>query len=109
MGGSFKWPTVVEVAEFRKKTRQVILDVIENTPLELPVTQDSQWVKPLGSCFKDMVDLCGCPQQKKNVMCYLMHNHHKLYIIGKVMKFTIQQKFFCLSFDVIGKEWGAST
>lgn len=43
MGGSFKWPTVVEVAEFRKKTRQVILDVIENTPLELPVTQDSQW------------------------------------------------------------------
>lgn len=38
-----------------------------------------------------------------------MHNHHKVYIIEKVMKFTTQQKFFCLSFDVIGKEWGAST
>ena len=45
MGGSFKWPTVSEVAEFRMKARQVMLDIIENTPLELPVTQDSQWVK----------------------------------------------------------------
>lgn len=43
MGGSFKWPTVSEVAEFRMKARQVMLDIIENTPLELPVTQDSQW------------------------------------------------------------------
>ena len=51
----------------------------------------------------------GVLSKKKNVMCYLMHNHHKLYIIEKVIKFTIQQKFFCLSFDVIGKEWGAST
>ena len=44
MGGGFVWPRVSEVAEYRKKVRQAILDVIENTPLDLPVTQDSKWV-----------------------------------------------------------------
>ena len=44
MGGSFVWPSVSEVAEYRKKVRQAILDVIKNTPLELPVTQESKWV-----------------------------------------------------------------
>lgn len=44
MGGSFVWPRVSEVAEYRKKVRQAMLDVIENTPLELPITQDSKWV-----------------------------------------------------------------
>ena len=45
MGGSFVWPTVAEVAEYRKKVRKAILDVIDNTPLELPVTQESKWVR----------------------------------------------------------------
>ncbi|XP_073227915.1 uncharacterized protein [Porites lutea] len=43
MGGSFVWPTVAKVAEYRKKVRKAILDVIDNTPLELPVTQESKW------------------------------------------------------------------
>ena len=45
MGGSFVWPTVAEVAEYRKKVRKAILDVIDNTSLELPVTQESKWVR----------------------------------------------------------------
>ena len=45
MGGSFVWPTVAKVAEYRKKVRKAILDVIDNTPLELPVTQESKWVR----------------------------------------------------------------
>ena len=45
MGGSFVWPTVAKVAEYRKKVRKTILDVIDNTPLELPVTQESKWVR----------------------------------------------------------------
>jgi len=45
MGGQFVWPKVSEVADYRKKVRQAMLDVIENTPLELPVTQDSKWVR----------------------------------------------------------------
>ena len=45
MGGSFVWPTVAEVAEYRRKVRKAILDVIDNTPLELPVTQESKWVR----------------------------------------------------------------
>ena len=45
MGGSFVWPTVAKVAEYRKKVRKAILDVIDTTPLELPVTQDSKWVR----------------------------------------------------------------
>ena len=44
MGGKFVWPSVSEVAEYRKIVRQVILNIIENTPLELPVTQESKWV-----------------------------------------------------------------
>lgn len=43
MGGGFVWPKVSVVAEYRKKVRQSMLDVIENTPLELPVTQESKW------------------------------------------------------------------
>ena len=45
MGGSFVWPKVSEVAEYRKRVRHVMLEVIENTPLELPVTQESKWVR----------------------------------------------------------------
>ena len=45
MGGNFVWPKVSEVAEYRKKVRQTMLDVIDNTPLELPVTQESKWVR----------------------------------------------------------------
>ena len=45
MGGSFVWPTVAKVAEYRKKVRKAILDVIDTTPLELPVTQESKWVR----------------------------------------------------------------
>ena len=47
MGGSFKWPSVSEVIEYRQKVRKAILDVIDTVPLKLPVTQDdplvSQW------------------------------------------------------------------
>ncbi|XP_072017965.1 uncharacterized protein [Amphiura filiformis] len=43
MGGSYKWPSVNEVAEFRGKVRKLIRQVILDTPLELPVTQESPW------------------------------------------------------------------
>ena len=46
MGGSYKWPSVSEVLDYRRKVKEVILDVIDNTPLELPVTQDHPWVSP---------------------------------------------------------------
>ena len=52
MGGSFVWPKVSEVAEYRKKARQAMLDVIENTPLKLPVTQESPWVSQTKSGHK---------------------------------------------------------
>ncbi len=44
MGGSFKWPSVNEVLNYRDKVRGVVNDVIDTTPLQLPVTQDSPWV-----------------------------------------------------------------
>ena len=46
MGGSYKWPSVSEVLDYRRKVKEVILDVIDNTPLELPVTKDHPWVGP---------------------------------------------------------------
>ena len=46
MGGAFKWPDLEEVVGYRKKVKEVVLSVIDNTPLKLPVTQDSPWVSP---------------------------------------------------------------
>ena len=46
MGGAFKWPDLEEVVEYRKKVKETVLSVIDNTPLQLPVTQESPWVSP---------------------------------------------------------------
>ncbi|XP_033758124.1 LOW QUALITY PROTEIN: ergothioneine biosynthesis protein 1-like [Pecten maximus] len=43
MGGSYQWPSLDEVIEYRRAVRNVILKVIKDTPLQLPVTKDSQW------------------------------------------------------------------
>ncbi|XP_072040872.1 LOW QUALITY PROTEIN: uncharacterized protein [Amphiura filiformis] len=43
MGGSFKWPSLDKVVEFRAQVRQIVRRVIQETPLEIPVTQESQW------------------------------------------------------------------
>lgn len=44
MGGDYKWPSVEETKEFRLKMKKLILEIIDRTPLELPVKWDSQWV-----------------------------------------------------------------
>ncbi|CAK8675649.1 unnamed protein product [Clavelina lepadiformis] len=43
MGGSYKWPTVAEVVEYRQKVRDIVRSVIQERELTLPVTQDSPW------------------------------------------------------------------
>ncbi|EDO38225.1 predicted protein [Nematostella vectensis] len=43
MGGEFTWPKVSAVAEYRRRVREVILEIIETTPMELPITQGSPW------------------------------------------------------------------
>ena len=60
MGGSFVWPTVAKVAEYRKKVRKAILDVIDNTPLELPVTQESKWVRTTKTHMTEQWTLNHC-------------------------------------------------
>ena len=44
MGGKFQWPSLADVVEFRRKVKNVVLEVIDRTPLTLPITQDSPWV-----------------------------------------------------------------
>ena len=44
MGGSYQWPSLAEVLEYRRQVREVVIDVIENAPLEFPITQESPWV-----------------------------------------------------------------
>ncbi len=44
MGGSFNWPSLHDVLNYRAQVRGVINEVIDNTPLQLPVTQESPWV-----------------------------------------------------------------
>ncbi|XP_077861879.1 uncharacterized protein LOC100373045 [Saccoglossus kowalevskii] len=43
MGGSFKWPTLTEVTMYRRKVRQMVLKTIQDTPLVLPIHQESEW------------------------------------------------------------------
>ncbi|XP_038650615.1 ergothioneine biosynthesis protein 1-like isoform X2 [Scyliorhinus canicula] len=43
MGGSFNWPRLSECVEYRRKVRAIVRKVIQETPLELPVTVDNPW------------------------------------------------------------------
>ncbi|KAI8773997.1 meiotically up-regulated gene 158 protein [Biomphalaria glabrata] len=43
MGGSYKWPALHEVVEYRRTVRSIILKVIESTKLELPINMESPW------------------------------------------------------------------
>jgi hypothetical protein len=52
MGGSYCWPTVERVKEFRLKVKELILKVIDRTPLELPVKWDSPMVNNLAQLEK---------------------------------------------------------
>ena len=45
MGGKFVWPSLAEVVEYRRRVKELILRVIDETPLEMPVTFDSPWVR----------------------------------------------------------------
>ncbi len=47
MGGALHWPTVAEVMKYREEVCELVLDVIDTAPLELPVTQDNPWVNIL--------------------------------------------------------------
>jgi 5-histidylcysteine sulfoxide synthase/putative 4-mercaptohistidine N1-methyltranferase len=45
----YNWPPVSEVREYRDKVKAVILDVIDNTPLELPIDWDNPfWIVMMG-------------------------------------------------------------
>jgi len=44
MGGDHKWPTVEDTKEYRFKVRQIINEVIDKAPLQLPVDMESPWV-----------------------------------------------------------------
>ena len=44
MGGAYKWPSLAEVVEYRRKVRDVVTNIIKDTPLQLPITMESKWV-----------------------------------------------------------------
>jgi hypothetical protein len=50
MGGSYKWPGVEDVVEYRRNVRNIILKLIADTPLQLPITMESPWVR-LYACY----------------------------------------------------------
>ena len=52
MGGSYEWPTFDEVLEYKKNVREIILKLIDDMPLDLPITMDSPWVSPRISWMK---------------------------------------------------------
>ena len=44
-GGRLDWPSIEEIVDYRMKVKELILQIIDDTPLELPVTKDSPWVR----------------------------------------------------------------
>ena len=44
MGGAYEWPPLADVVEYRRKVRDVVVNIIKDTPLQLPITMDSKWV-----------------------------------------------------------------
>ena len=44
MGGDYNWPSVEETKIYRFKVRKLINDIIDRTPLQLPVRWDEPWV-----------------------------------------------------------------
>jgi hypothetical protein len=44
MGSTIEWPSVQEVYEYRCQVREQILQLIEETPLELPIKSDDPFV-----------------------------------------------------------------
>lgn len=49
MGGKFQWPALADIVAYRRRVKELVLDVIDRTPLTLPVTFDSPWVRELCS------------------------------------------------------------
>ena len=45
MGGAFQWPSLAEVLQFRQNVYEVIIEVIEKAPLQLPITMNHPWVR----------------------------------------------------------------
>lgn len=43
MGGSYDWPALADVVEYRRKVRVAVRSVIKERELVLPVTQDDPW------------------------------------------------------------------
>ncbi len=39
----YDWPTVAEVAQYRQQVRHAVLDIIDNSPLEGPITWEHPW------------------------------------------------------------------
>ena len=47
--GNYQWPSVEAVSDYRDKVKVTVLDLINNMPLTLPITQDSlAWVILMG-------------------------------------------------------------
>ena len=44
MGGEYKWPTVDDVMDYRRTVRNLIIQMIQDTPLVLPINKESPWV-----------------------------------------------------------------
>ena len=43
MGGSYNWPSVKEVMDYRRTVKNIIIKMIQDTPLVLPITKESPW------------------------------------------------------------------
>ena len=44
MGGAYQWLGLMEVMEYRGAVKQLVIDLINSAPLELPVTLEHPWV-----------------------------------------------------------------
>lgn len=80
MGGSFQWPSVGDVLEYRQQVRQTILQLLDTVEIQLPITQDSPLVRNQG--------LKPCPKGNTHGCSYLM-SQQTLIILHNLSLFLV--------------------
>ena len=58
MGGTYQWPRLSEVMQYRKSVRQLVTDLISSAPFSLPITMDCPWVSDTSARSCAMYVLC---------------------------------------------------
>ena len=112
MGGKFEWPPMKDVVDYRRNVRQMILKIIDETPLSLPITRDSPWVCTfvLFVLFHVIIRCCGLQKKceandlednRRNSP--ISSNHQGLSVGVYLCPFCVVSRYHSESYNMLSK------